>query len=48
MPFIPHTEEEVKEMLDTIGVESIEDLFDEIPDALRCEGLTKVPDGLTE
>jgi len=48
MPFIPHTEEEVKEMLDTIGVKSIEDLFDEIPEALRCEGLTKVPEGLTE
>jgi len=48
MPFIPHTEEEVKSMLDTIGVDSIEDLFDEIPENLRCEGLTKVPEGLTE
>jgi len=48
MPFIPHTEDEVKSMLKTIGVDSIEDLFDEIPDNLRCEGLTKVPDGITE
>jgi len=48
MPFIPHTEEEVKEMLDTIGVNSIEDLFDEIPQNLRCEGLTKVPEGISE
>jgi len=48
MPFIPHTEEEVKSMLDTIGVDSIEDLFDEIPKNLRSEGLTKVPEGLTE
>ncbi len=48
MPFIPHTEEEVKSMLAAIGVESIEDLFDEIPDALRSEGLTKVPEGITE
>ncbi len=48
MPFIPHTEEEVKSMLEVIGVESIEDLFDEIPEALRSEGLTKVPEGLTE
>ncbi len=48
MPFIPHTEEEVKSMLEVIGVESIEDLFDEIPENLRSEGLTKVPGGLTE
>ena len=48
MPFIPHTEEEVKSMLEVIGVDSIEDLFDEIPAALRSEGLTKVPEGLTE
>ena len=48
MPFIPHTEEEVKSMLETIGVESIEDLFDEIPENLRSEGLTKVPEGLSE
>jgi len=48
MPFIPHTEDEVKSMLDTIGVKSIEDLFDEIPQALRSEGLTKVPPGITE
>jgi len=48
MPFIPHTEEEVKSMLEVIGVESIEDLFDEIPENLRSEGLTKVPEGLTE
>lgn len=48
MPFIPHTEEEVREMLDVIGVKSIEDLFDEIPAELRAEGLTKVPPGMSE
>ncbi len=48
MPFIPHTEEDVKSMLDTIGVDSIEDLFDEISDELRAEGLTKVPEGVSE
>ncbi|MDH5395215.1 MAG: aminomethyl-transferring glycine dehydrogenase subunit GcvPA, partial [Gammaproteobacteria bacterium] len=48
MPFIPHTEEDVKSMLATIGVESIENLFDEIPKELRAEGLTKVPEGVSE
>ncbi len=35
-------------MLSTIGVDSIDDLFDEIPDALRCGELSKVPEALTE
>ena len=48
MPFIPHTEEDVKSMLATIGVNSIEDLFNEIPAELRSEGLTKVPEGVSE
>ena len=36
MPFVPHTREDEKFMLDTIGVNSIEDLFDEIPEDLRA------------
>ena len=48
MPFIPHTENDVKQMLDAIGVKSINDLFDEIPDALRAKGLETVPEGLCE
>jgi len=48
MPFIPHTEQETREMLDAIGVSSIEDLFDEIPQALRSSGLTQVPIGMNE
>ena len=48
MPFIPHTAEEVDAMLATIGVDSIEDLFDEIPQDLRAGTLTRVPDGVSE
>lgn len=48
MPFIPHTEEETREMLDAIGVSSIEDLFDEIPPVLRSAGLSQVPEGMNE
>ncbi len=48
MPFIPHTEQDVKEMLDAIGVKSIEDLFDEIPPDLRGGKLTQVPPHLSE
>jgi glycine dehydrogenase subunit 1 len=48
MPFIPHTETDLREMLDAIGVSDIEDLFDEIPDSLRIDKLSGVPDGMNE
>jgi len=48
MPFIPHTETDVKQMLASIGVSDIEALFDEIPAELRIGSLDKVPAGLNE
>ncbi|MBI3171253.1 MAG: aminomethyl-transferring glycine dehydrogenase subunit GcvPA, partial [Hydrocarboniphaga effusa] len=48
MPFIPHTETDVKEMLGAIAAPSIDALFDEIPAALRCGPLEHVPEGLPE
>ena len=48
MPFIPHSEADVSAMLKTIGVAHIDDLFDEIPAALKIDGLANVPPGLCE
>ena len=48
MPFIPHTDDDVKQMLSIIGASSIDDLFDEIPESLRYEGLEGVPVGASE
>lgn len=48
MPFIPHTETETQAMLDAIGVDNIEQLFDEIPAELRSDKLSKVPAALSE
>ena len=48
MPFIPHTEEDVRRMLDVIGVDQIDDLFDEIPADLRAKALQHVPEGMSE
>tara|TARA_R110000787_G_scaffold31696_2_gene83877 strand:- start:1057 stop:2418 length:1362 start_codon:yes stop_codon:yes gene_type:complete len=48
MPFIPHTESDVKTMLERIGAPSIEALFDEIPADLRYGKLKGVPDALSE
>jgi glycine dehydrogenase subunit 1 len=48
MPFIPHTDEDIREMLAAIGAPSIEALFDEIPQELRIKSLSGVPEGLSE
>jgi len=48
MAFIPHTEADVTAMLAAIGANSIEDLFDEIPAALRVGSLQAVPEALNE
>ena len=48
MPFIPHTDKDTREMLEAIGADSIEDLFDEIPKELRIEHLDAIPEALTE
>lgn len=47
MPYIPHTDEDRRQMLETIGVKSIEDLFVEIPADLRIKALD-VPEALGE
>ena len=48
MPFIPHTPADVSEMLSVIGAESIDELFDEIPEALKAAALEGVPTGRSE
>ena len=48
MPFIPHTEEDVRRMLEVIGVDQIDDLFDEIPADLRSQAMQYVPEGMSE
>ncbi len=47
MAFIPHTEDDVAQMLGVIGAQSIQDLFDEIPSQLRA-GTLNVPPAMVE
>lgn len=47
-PYIPHSEADEKAMLATIGVNSIDELFREIPDDLRVKGDLNVPSSLDE
>jgi len=48
MPFIPHTEDDTREMLKAIGAPDLDALFDEIPTDLLIETLDGVPEGLSE
>ena len=48
MPFIPHSETDIREMLAAIGADDVEALFDEIPANLRMGELSCVPEGLIE
>ena len=48
MPFIPHTEQEIDEMLEAIGIKDTDELFEEIPSHLKISGLDGIPQGMTE
>lgn len=47
MPYIPHTEEETRAMLDVVGVRTLDDLFADIAPDMRPQSFT-LPDGLSE
>ena len=48
MPYIPHTDQDRKEMLATIGADSIDELFREIPEDLKVKGELDIPSFLDE
>ncbi len=48
MAYIPHTEEDRREMLATIGISSIDELFREIPSKLRIKEDLDIPSFLSE
>jgi glycine dehydrogenase subunit 1 len=46
--YIPNTEEDVRRMLDAIGVTSVDDLFAPIPADVRLRGDLKIPAAMSE
>ena len=48
MRYLPHTSEDVAEMLELVGAGSIDDLFDSVPAAARRPGGLALPEALTE
>ena len=48
MPYIPHNDDDIKNMLASIGAENIQSLFDEIPDTLKHCDFDAIPTGINE
>jgi glycine dehydrogenase subunit 1 len=46
--FAPHTEDDIREMLETVGVASLDDLFEEIPSDVRLDRPLDIPAGVSE
>ena len=48
MSYVPHGPDDVRRMLDVIGVESVEDLFAQIPQEYRLDRPLDLPPPLSE
>ncbi|HVT75548.1 MAG TPA: aminomethyl-transferring glycine dehydrogenase subunit GcvPA [Acidimicrobiales bacterium] len=46
--YVPHTDREIASMLDFVGLSSLDELFDCVPEALRLAGGLDLPAGLSE
>ena len=46
--YFPQTEEDIRKMLDKIGVETLDDLFAEIPESIRFKGDFHLPSAKSE
>jgi glycine dehydrogenase subunit 1 len=46
--FAPHTDEDVREMLDALGVSSLEDLYAHVPESVRLDRPLDIPPGRSE
>src|ERR687885_2895335 len=48
MRFAPHTDDDVRTMLDRIGLERLDQLFEQIPPSVRLDGGLDLPEGVSE
>lgn len=47
-PYLPHTQDDIKKMLDVIGVSSIDELFTDIPESIRLNRDLQLPKAHSE
>ena len=48
MKYIPHTPDDIRAMLDVIGVSSLEDLYAEVPEELKLHRELDIPQSKSE
>lgn len=48
MNYIPHTPEDIREMLQVIGADSVDSLFEDIPSEFRIKGQYHIPGSMSE
>jgi glycine dehydrogenase subunit 1 len=48
MRFAPHTDDDVREMLAACGLDSVDQLFDQIPPSVRLDRALDLPEGVSE
>ena len=46
--YFPHTEDDIRQMLDRIGVGSLEDLYSEVPQDIIYRNEYDLPDAMSE
>ena len=46
--YFPHTEADLKEMLRTVGVDSLDALYDDVPEDIRFRGDYELPEAMSE
>lgn len=47
-PFFPQTSDDIKHMLDVIGIESVDDLYKDVPDNVRLKKDYDLPSSQSE
>ena len=47
-PYFPHTEDDIRQMLDRIGVKNLEDLYSDVPAEFIHKGDYNLPDAMSE
>ena len=46
--YFPHTEEDIRQMLDKIGVQSLDDLYEDVPEDIKLKGGYMLPSAYSE
>lgn len=46
--YFPHTDEDIRRMLDVIGVKSLDDLYADVPDSVKLKDDYALPDSMSE